>query len=57
MKIYNATLFFTGLIIGFVGVYLDYSHTNETILTNILLILGTVIIVLAFRKPKGQKKG
>jgi hypothetical protein len=52
MTVYNKPLFFIGAILTFTGTYLDYSHVLTTVIVYILLILGLILMLIAFRKPK-----
>jgi hypothetical protein len=54
MNIYNKLLFYIGAILTFVGSYLDYSNSAFNILIYICLILGLLLMLLAFRKPKNE---
>ncbi|WP_091690689.1 hypothetical protein [Mucilaginibacter polytrichastri] len=52
MRIYNKTVSYIGIFLFFSGVYLDYSHNKQIAVPIIPMILGTILMLLAFRKPK-----
>jgi hypothetical protein len=54
MNIYNKPLFYIGAILTFGGTYLDYSNNASNIVIYICLILGLLLMLLAFRKPKNE---
>ncbi len=55
MNIYNKPLFYIGAILTFLGTYLDYSNNASNIVIYICLIVGILLMLLAFRKPKNHK--
>jgi MFS-type transporter involved in bile tolerance (Atg22 family) len=55
MTVYNKPLIYIGFMIFVVGGIIDYYNENQTIAT-IFQIVGIVVMLFAFRKPKGERK-
>lgn len=52
---HNKFLFYTGAILGFIGTYLDGTNKAGFGITMGLLIIGLILILLSFIKPKENK--
>jgi uncharacterized membrane protein len=49
---HNKILFFTGAILVFTGTYLDNTNKASFGVTISLLVVGGILMLLSFRKPK-----
>ncbi len=52
---HNKFLFYTGAILLFIGTYLDNTNKASFGVTMFLLIIGLLLMLLSFRKPKENK--
>jgi len=56
MRIYNKPVFYIGFIIGMAGDFSSYLHINTWPMKVIPMIVGTILMLLAFRKPKNWEE-
>ena len=52
---HNKFLFFIGAILGFTGTYLDNTNKASFGVTITLLVVGFLLVLLSFSKPKQNK--
>lgn len=52
---HNKFLFYTGAILLFIGTYLDNTNKASFGITISLLIVGFLLMLVSFRKPKRSK--
>ena len=55
MEIYNKAYLYIGFIVFSVGMYFDYLKDYHGIYLYILLSLGIILMLMAFKKPKKVK--
>lgn len=56
MKIYNKTFLYIGFILFMGGEYLDYLKNYNCVYFYILSLLGIILMLIAFKKPKEVKE-
>ena len=55
IHVYNKPLLYIGAILGFTGTYLDSTNKSNELIIYALLISGLVLMLLSFKKPKGNE--